>query len=107
MSTEPNTPTPRTDEVHRPFDAGFNGQVPVDFSRQLERELAKTEAEVTLLKWLLKWADEEAAETHSENAKLTAERDAITRERLLARWKTKASPPGSSNTELTGAKRPV
>jgi transcriptional regulator with XRE-family HTH domain len=26
-----------------------------------------------------------------------AERDAITRERLLARWKTKARPPGSSN----------
>lgn len=25
-----------------------------------------------------------------------AERDAITRERLLARWKTKARPPGSS-----------
>jgi transcriptional regulator with XRE-family HTH domain len=26
-----------------------------------------------------------------------AERDAITRERLLARWNTKARPPGSSN----------
>jgi transcriptional regulator with XRE-family HTH domain len=25
------------------------------------------------------------------------ERDALTRERLLARWKTKARPPGSSN----------
>jgi len=29
-----------------------------------------------------------------------AERDAITRERLLERWKTKARPPGSSNTSI-------
>ena len=29
------------------------------------------------------------------------ERDAITRERLLTRWKTKARPPGSSNNEVS------
>jgi len=28
------------------------------------------------------------------------ERDALTRERLLARWKTKAASPGSSNTKV-------
>jgi len=28
-----------------------------------------------------------------------AERDAITRERFLSRWKTKAHPPGSSNVQ--------
>lgn len=32
-----------------------------------------------------------------------AERDAITRERLLARWKTKVRPPGSSNTKITNS----
>ena len=33
-----------------------------------------------------------------KNAKLPpAQRDVLTRERLLARWKTKALPPGSSN----------
>lgn len=30
-----------------------------------------------------------------------AERAAITRERLLARWKTKARPPGSSNVKIS------
>ena len=29
-----------------------------------------------------------------------AERDVLTRERLLARWKTKARPPGSSNNPV-------
>jgi transcriptional regulator with XRE-family HTH domain len=37
-----------------------------------------------------------------KNQKLPpAERDAITRERLLARWKTKARPPGSSNKVIS------
>jgi len=34
-----------------------------------------------------------------------AERDAITRERLLSRWKTKARPPGSSNAAVSHAGR--
>lgn len=39
-----------------------------------------------------------------KNEKLPpAERDVLTRERLLARWKAKVRPPGSSNTELRNA----
>lgn len=37
-----------------------------------------------------------------KNEKLPpAERDVLTRERLLERWKTKARPPGSSNAEVS------
>lgn len=69
---------------------------------------AREKAGLTQAQAAKRWGVSKRTVEHWEKSQRLppAERDAITRERLLASL-TESASPGSPNTELTGAKRPL